>query len=109
MQRTLLGLISLGCFAVAVVLYARGDAADTAFAMATSVRIGMITAAWWLAFPSFANMPRWVMVVTGVLALIVAVRPRLIPLAVLAIIAYGLLKPRVKQLAKAVADEQRKQ
>jgi hypothetical protein len=109
MQRTILGLISVACFVAAAVLFARETGVDDSFARSIAIRIGLITFAWWLAYPDFAKMPKWMMVVFAVLVLVVAVRPKLIPLAILALIAYAVLRPRVKRLAEAVANEQRNQ
>jgi hypothetical protein len=107
MHRTILGLISVVCFVAAAVLYGQETNSDDSFARSIAIRIGLITTAWWLAYPDFAKMPKWVMVVFAVLVLVVAVRPKLIPLAVLALIAYAVLRPRVKRLAEVVANEQR--
>ncbi|MCA9100822.1 MAG: hypothetical protein KDA63_06730 [Planctomycetales bacterium] len=91
---------------MAAVLYSV-TATDVSFAAAVALRVGLITLAWWLAYPSFAKMPRWLLLVIGALLIVVAIRPRTVLFAGLVLIAIALLRPRVKQLADAVAEQQR--
>ena len=79
-----MGLIALASLAVGVILYLRGDPAHQ-FACGILVRVGCLLAAIWLAWPQLdalkGRVPTLVLGCLLALLLIVAIRPRIFPIA----------------------------
>ena len=59
-----------------------------------TVRIGLVLAAIWLAYPELKKIPGWLCAVLLVALAVVAIRPRLIVVVVPAVIAIWILRPR---------------
>jgi hypothetical protein len=93
MRRALLGLLALVLLATGLIAW--GGANETI--SGTSLRLGIVLALVWLAWPQLRRLPVWIVAVVGV-ALVLAMRwPKLLwgllPLAVL----LWLLRPRGSQ------------
>jgi hypothetical protein len=58
------------------------------------LRVGVVMAALWSALPQLRRVPGWLVSLVVALGLIVAVRPRLILLAVPVLLVVWLLRPR---------------
>ncbi len=59
------------------------------------LRVGLVMAALWLALPDTRQPAnRWLMIGVLLLAVLLAIRPKLIPLAIVILIAMAILRPR---------------
>ncbi len=92
MQRHLLGITALLLIFLGATLYLMdSDDNRTEMASGMSVRIGVVMASLWLAWPQLvvlrAKVPTWLLwAIVGIL-LTICVRPKLLPVVVIAIIA----------------------
>ncbi|REK09419.1 MAG: hypothetical protein DWQ37_18445 [Planctomycetota bacterium] len=59
-----------------------------------SLRVGIVMAVWWLAYPQLSRVPPWYAAIAGVLFLLVLRWPRMLLLAVPVLVALWLLRPR---------------
>ncbi|EDL58439.1 hypothetical protein [Gimesia maris] len=109
-NRTLTGLISLGCLGIAAYLFwlappdqfAQQDVATGAF-----MRVGLLMFALWLALPTrnrdaaWANVSPWVFVVIIMAVVGVAVRPKIVvPLLIVMAVFGFVLRPRNKRRSR---------
>lgn len=95
-QRTKVGLISLALLlaAAALVVWPLSDPSTHVAAQGAFVRIGLIMAAIWLALPQLSVLPRWLLVMVILSAVVVAFRPKYAIVAVPLVIAFLVLRPR---------------
>ena len=107
-NRPLVGICALLCYAAAAVLFLSGRGSEEGQVwLAGAVRIGLLLSAFWLAMPSgtreaaWANVSPWALVGIAALVFLVATRPRVIfvlmPILI-AIAAIGrFLRPKTKK------------
>jgi len=94
MNRPLVGILAIVLLAIGGVLLVWRPIESEAFTSAF-VRIGLVLAALWLALPDTRRpASRWLMIGVLLLAVLLAIRPKLIPLAVVILIAMAILRPR---------------
>jgi hypothetical protein len=87
---------AIGLFAVILLLvgvFARGAMDDAVWG--ACLRVGLMMALWWFAFPQVKNVPRWLAVTGGAMLFVVLLRPKLVVLAIPVLIVLWLLRPRV--------------
>jgi hypothetical protein len=65
------------------------DAVSGAF-----LRVGVMMAIWWFAYPQVQRVPRWLGIAGGVVLVLVVLRPKLLLLAIPILIVLWLLRPR---------------
>jgi hypothetical protein len=81
-RRNLLGVIGLLSLAVGIYFYVRPpDVASVEFVQGSCIKSGFVLLAAWLAFPQLDRMPGWLFAVLVGGLLTVAVRPRLVIVA----------------------------
>jgi len=68
--------------------------------MAACYRLAPVLVLLWMAYPELERMPWWVWVVVPGTLLVLAWRPRLIPIAVPILILIGILRPRKKKAVR---------
>jgi hypothetical protein len=61
------------------------------------LRVGLVLGALWLAHPQLSRLPSWMFGVGAALAVVVALRPKLILLAVPLVVVLWLVKPRASR------------
>jgi len=96
-RRHLIGLIALALLVGAVYFWLHPSAAESAWGLqlqAACWRLGALTSILWLAWPQLHRVPPWVFGAILVPLLILAVRPRLIFLAVPIVIVLAILRPK---------------
>ncbi|MEX0937292.1 MAG: hypothetical protein WDZ59_05475 [Pirellulales bacterium] len=69
--------------------------------LAACLRVGLVLGALWLAHPQLSRMPSWLFGVAVALAVVVALRPKLIVLVVPLAIILWLVKPRASRRGNA--------
>jgi len=95
MHRPTIGIIALVLLASALLLWLRPlDWGGQQALLAACVRVGVVMSALWLAHPQVSRLPAWFLPTLLVAAIVVAIRPKLIVLAVPLIIALCILRPR---------------
>ena len=95
MHRPTIGIIALVLLASAVLLWLRPlDWGGQQALLAACVRLGAVMSALWLAHPQVSRLPGWIVPTVLVAAIVVAIRPKLIVIAVPLIIALCVLRPR---------------
>ena len=95
MHRPTVGIIAIVLIGSAVALWARPLQWDGyAALLGACVRIGAVMAAIWLAHPQLVKLPSWVPGVVVVAAIIVALRPKLIFIALPLLLLLLWLRPR---------------
>jgi len=92
-MRAAIGLFAVVLLLVGAFTYGR---VDDAFSGAC-LRVGLMMALWWFAYPQVKNVPRWLAVTGGILLFVVILRPKLIVLAIPVLIVLWLLRPRVRR------------
>ena len=98
MHRPTVGIIALVFLGSALALWGwPPDWDDNRFLLAASVRIGLVMAALWLAHPQLVKLPAWLPNIILVAAIVVALRPRLIVIAVPLLLLLLWLRPRVSR------------
>ena len=107
-NRPLVGICALLCFAGALVLlFTGGDSQDTQLWLAACVRVGLLLSAFWIAMPTstraaaWANVSPWALVGIAVMAFVVARHPRvlfaLLPVLIALAFVGRILRPKPKQ------------
>lgn len=86
---------SLGLIAIALLLFSIGahGYVDESLTGST-LRVGMLMAVWWFAYPQLNRVPRWLAWTLGVMLVVVMIRPKLILAAVPVLIVLWFLRPR---------------
>ena len=64
--------------------------------IAACTRVGLMMAALWLAIPDMERLSPWIFGVALALVVVVAVRPRLLPFAIVAVVVLAFLRPRIR-------------
>ena len=97
MNRTAIGMIALVLLTASVGLWVADwqGAAQVQF-RAACLRIALAVGALWFAYPQLQRLPGWLIGALLSLAVVVAVRPRLFPLAVVVGLMLLVLRPRKK-------------
>ena len=107
-NRPLVGICALLCFAGAAVLVMTGrGSGDGQLWVAAGIRVGLLLSAFWLAMPTntraaaWANVSPWALVGIAVMAFVVARHPRvliaLFPLLLAVAFIGRVLRPKPKQ------------
>ncbi len=96
MNRTLLGILALGCFVAGVVMVGMGrGGGEVAGAL---VKVGAVLGALWLALPSITGIlsrtPKWVLTAAVIGIIVCVVRPWLLLLVVPLLLALWFLSGR---------------
>jgi hypothetical protein len=98
--RTRIGILSLALLAVGGALacvthFSRSPGALAAEGMSVSLRWGLLTAAFWLAYPELARLPRWLLPAGASVALAAVLRIWWLVIVAIAAVGIGfLLRPR---------------
>ena len=83
MNRTLLGMLALGCLVAGVAMVLAGRGGEVAGGL---IKVGAVLAALWLALPSItgilARTPKWVLTAVVIGIIICAVKPHLLLIVV---------------------------
>ena len=96
MRRILVGIIAIVLFVGAVYFHAYPpEGAFWTQLESACWRVGALMAVIWLAYPEVNRLPGWLVGTVPVLAVILALRPKLFLLAVPVVIALAILKPKV--------------
>lgn len=76
-RRPLIGILAVALLAIAAVLLARGSGSEYQAAGSACLRVGVLLAAVWLAYPQLEKIPTWIFgtALTGLM--LVVVRPQL--------------------------------
>lgn len=94
-QRRLIGLIAAGLLVTSgLLLWSEAESAAHVQARAACLRIGVTMGAVWLAYPRLQRLPAWLLGGVLMLAVVVAVRPRLLPLAAVLLVVMLIVRPR---------------
>lgn len=94
--RNRLGIIALALLALALVAYlASGTDGQYLSLAAALLRVGLVLLAIWLALPQLERAPSWLFGGVILLAIILARWPKYFVLALMALAAAALLKPRL--------------
>ena len=95
-MRATIGLIALVLLAAG--LLTRGAANDELLAAGgASLRVGVVMAVWWLAYPQTQSLPRW-LTVAGLVGLFLVVRwPRLLLVVIPLLAVLWFLGPRARR------------
>jgi len=99
-MRMQIGLIALVLLVAAVVLYLMGAiAANMAGTVGGLLRVGLVMGALWLALPQltslFSRMPKWLLVVTAIAVVLVAIRPAIILYVLVGLVLLWFFGPRL--------------
>ncbi len=95
MHRPTVGTVALVLLGAAVALWARSPDWDREqVLLAACVRIGLVMGAIWLAHPQLIKLPAWLPNVMLVVAIVVALKPKLIVIAVPLLLLLLWLRPR---------------
>lgn len=95
MRRPMIGIIALVLLTAAVVLAVRPlDWGGHQALLAACVRVGAVMTALWLAYPQVSRLPKWIVPTVLIAAIVVAIRPKLIVIAVPLLVALVVLRPR---------------
>ena len=98
MRRGVLGIIALAFIVTGVWFLVFPPTESVASAAAgSSVRIGFVLGALFLAWPHLERIPKSIYVSLFFFAMVVAVRPKLVILALPALLVYWLVKPYPKK------------
>jgi hypothetical protein len=93
MHRPTIGLIAVVLLVVGMATYNQQDQTLPSAAL----RVGLVMAILWFAYPQLASVPRWLAIV-GVVGLVVVARwPRLLVFALPVAFVLWLLRPRPRQ------------
>jgi hypothetical protein len=92
-----LGAITLVLLLIAVALQVFGSR-DQDPATAGCLRVAIVTGAWWLAYPQLASLPRWLVGITALVAIVAAIKPKLLIVGVPVVLALWMLRPRRPKL-----------
>lgn len=115
-NRTLVGILALACFAAALAILAIYGVEGESWYLWLSgfVRVGLLLSAFWLALPTRHREAAWAnltpMTLIGMVLAVaaVALRPKvLIPLLILLAVLGLILRPRPKQRPRSRADRPR--
>jgi hypothetical protein len=94
MRRHLVGIVSLLLLLGATVAWFSTAAGQYAELEAMAWRVGAFLAVCWLAYPDVDRLPGWLLAALPIFVVAIAVRPRLVLLAIPALIVLALIKPR---------------
>ena len=94
MQRPAIGIIALALLASGAGLYFGVGGSQALTWAAGCLRIGMVMAVTWLAYPQLSRLPLWFFGLLLACVVAVAFRPKLILAAVVILIAATILRPR---------------
>ncbi len=95
MHRPTVGTVALVLLGAAVALWARSPDWDREqVLLAACVRVGLVMGAIWLAHPQLVKLPTWLPNVMLVVAIVVALKPKLIVIAVPLLLLLLWLRPR---------------
>ncbi len=101
MQRHVLGILAILSLAAGGFLLLKPDLFDTQVTLsAMGIRIGMVLAVLWLAFPHLEALPNSLMmliIIAGVGLAIIARWKQLIPIAAVMLIVVLVLRPKTKK------------
>ena len=102
MSRHLLGILAVLLFAAGLLLLLSPSNTDWQQAMlGSTVRIGLVLFAVWLAYPQLSRVPTWMFRAVLAASLIVAWRPKLALLAIPLLVVIWILRPRGKAVKSA--------
>ena len=95
MNRTLLGILALGCFVAGVAMLLAGRGGEVAGAL---IKVGAVLGAVWLALPSITGIlsrtPKWVLTAAVIGVIICAVKPQLLLIVVPLLLGLWFLSSR---------------
>lgn len=95
MNRTLLGILALGCIAAGVAMVSAGRGGEVAGAL---IKVGCVLGALWLALPSITGIlsrtPKWVLTAAVIGIIVCVIRPQLLLLVVPLLLALWFLSGR---------------
>ena len=94
MQRPAIGIIALVLLFAGAVLYFGVGGSQALTWAAGCLRIGMVMAVTWLAYPQLSRLPLWFFGLLLACVVAVALRPKLLIAAVVILIAAVILRPR---------------
>src|ERR1700722_3580624 len=93
MQRGTVGAIALALLIVGLAMLALDPSRESAFALA-AVRVGIVMAVLWLAWPQLVVLPRWIMLtLLGAVAVCVW-RPKALLFALPVLVILAVMRPR---------------
>jgi len=94
-QRNVIGIIAVALLilSLALILSGPASAAQEQFS-AACLRIGVTMGALWFAYPRLKKLPGWLMTAVLALAVVIALRPKLFPLAAVLIVVLLIVRPR---------------
>jgi len=91
----MIGIIAVGLLVSAVVLMiGEFEGAAVVQLRAACIRVGVAMSALWFAYPRLGRLPGWLITSLLALTLVVAVRPRLLPLAAVLGVVLLIVRPR---------------
>jgi hypothetical protein len=95
-MRATIGLIALVLLGVGV--FTRDSATDSlSGAGGASLRVGVVMALWWLAYPQTQRLPRWLAVACAVTLLLIMRWPKLLLVAIPLLAVLWFLGPRTRR------------
>jgi hypothetical protein len=95
-MRATIGLIAL--ILVGVGVFTRDSATDSLSGVGgASLRVGVVMALWWLAYPQTQRLPRWLAVACAVTLVLIMRWPKLLLVAIPLLAVLWFLGPRTKR------------
>jgi len=95
MRRHIIGILAiLMMIGSGLYLFLPGAGDESTPMMAACYRMAIVLSLMWLAYPELERMPWWIWVIVPGVLVVLAWRPRLIPIAVPILILIGILRPR---------------
>lgn len=88
--------IALLAISAALFLFSDADALDSGWQQLTAacLRVGLTMGALWLAWPQLERLPSWLIVGVFTGLVLLALRPKLFPVALVIAIGVSILRPR---------------
>lgn len=103
-MRATIGLFAILLLAVGMIARASSDE-TLAAASGASLRVGVVMAIWWLAYPQAKYIPRWLSVACVVTLLLVMRWPKLLLVAIPLLAVLWFLGPRARRDEAAAKRE----
>ena len=94
MRRHAIGVIAILLTAAAAALWIWPTGEANEALLGPFFRVGLLMGVLWLAYPDVERLPAWSVALFPVMLLVVAIRPKLILLAIPVILALAILRPR---------------
>lgn len=97
MHRPTVGVIAVVLLGTWAAIHGLGRASGDWHTLATACwRVGLVMAVLWLALPQTRRLQPWLVGTLLAGAILVAIRPKLIPLALVVLVLFAVLRPRRK-------------